>query len=45
MLYRALFHHFERFLTEYEERFEREYGYFRPVVRDVVERYNDNYLR
>ena len=41
VLYRVLFHHFDRFLTEYEHRFEREYGYFRPVVREVVERYLD----
>jgi hypothetical protein len=26
VLYRVLFHHFDRFLTEYESRFEREYG-------------------
>jgi hypothetical protein len=41
VLYRMLFHHFERFLTEYEGRFEREYGYFRPIVKEVVERYLD----
>jgi Putative transposase len=27
ILYRVLFHHFDRFLTEYEARFEREYGF------------------
>lgn len=27
VLYRVLFHYFERFLTEYERRFEKEYGY------------------
>jgi len=32
VLYRVLFHHFERFLAEYEDRFEREYGFFRPIV-------------
>ena len=32
VLYRVLFHHFDRFLTEYESRFEREYGFFRPIV-------------
>jgi len=26
-------------LVEYEARFEREYGYFRPIVKEVVERY------
>jgi len=41
VLYRVLFHHFERFLMEYESRFEREYGYFRPIVKEVVERYLD----
>jgi hypothetical protein len=41
VLYRVLFHHFERFVAEYESRFEREYGYFRPVVKEVVERYLD----
>jgi hypothetical protein len=39
VLYRLLFHYIERFLTEYEGRFEKEYGYFRPVVQEVVERY------
>ncbi len=32
VLYRVPFHYFERFLTEYEGRFEKEYGYFRPVL-------------
>ena len=41
VLYRVLFHHFERFLTEYESRFEREYGFLRPIVKEVVERYLD----
>jgi len=40
-LYRVLFHSFDRFLSEYERRFEKEYGYFRPVVQEVVERYLD----
>ncbi len=39
VLCRVLFHHLERFLAEYESRFEREYGYFRPIVKEVVERY------
>jgi hypothetical protein len=34
-------HYFERFVAEYESRFERDYGYFRPIVKDVVERYLD----
>jgi hypothetical protein len=36
-----LFHHFERFVAEYEERFEKAYGYFRPIIKDVVEKYFD----
>jgi len=40
-LYRVLFHHFERFLAEYEERFEKAYVYFRPIIKEVVERYLD----
>ena len=40
ILYRVLFHHFERFVAEYE-RFEKAYGYFRPIVKDVVEKYFD----
>ena len=41
VLYRVLFHHFERFVAEYEERFEKAYGYFRPIIKDVVEKYLD----
>jgi ribosomal protein S27E len=41
ILYRVLFHHFERFVADYEERFEQTYGYFRPIVKEVVERYLD----
>jgi len=41
VLYRVLFHHFERFVAEYESRFEREYGFFRPIVKEVVEKYLD----
>ena len=33
VLYLVLFHYFERFLSEYDERFEREYGYFRPIIK------------
>ena len=36
-----LFHLFERFVAEYEERFEKEYGYFRPIIKEVVEKYFD----
>ncbi len=41
MFYRVLFHYFERFLQEYEHRFEKEYGYLRPVVQEVVDKYLD----
>ena len=35
VFYRVLFYYFEKFLSEYEDRFEREYGYLRPVVQEV----------
>jgi hypothetical protein len=35
VLYRVLFHHFERFAAEYE-RFEKAYGYFRPIIKEVT---------
>ena len=41
VFYRLLFYYFEKFLLEYEHRFEREYGYFRPVIKEVVEKYLD----
>jgi hypothetical protein len=41
VFYRVFFYYFERFLQEYEHRFEKEYGYFRPVIQDVVEKYLD----
>jgi len=41
VFYQVLFHYFERFLQEYEDRFEKDYGYFRPVIQDVVEKYLD----
>jgi len=41
VLYRMLSHHFDRFPTEYEAHFEREYGFFQPIVKEVVERYLD----
>jgi len=41
VLYRVLFHNFDRFLSEFERRFEKQYGYFRPIVKEVVERYLD----
>ena len=41
VLYRVLFHYFDQFLAEYESRFEKEYGFLRPIIKDVVERYLD----
>ena len=41
VLYRVLFHYFERFSGEYEHRFEKEYGYLRPIIQDVVNKYLD----
>ena len=41
MLYRVLFHYFDQFLQEYESCFEKEYGFFRPIIKEVVERYLD----
>ena len=36
VLYRVLTTHFDSFLARYETLFQRRYGYFRPVVREVV---------
>ncbi len=36
VFYRVFFYYFERVLREYEDRFEKEYGYFRPVIQDVT---------
>jgi ribosomal protein S27E len=41
VFYRVLFHYFDECVAEYENRFEREYGYFRPVIQEVVEKYFD----
>ncbi len=41
VFYRVMFHYFEEFVSEYENRSEREYGYFRPVIKEVVEKYLD----
>ena len=41
VLYWILFHYFDQFLAEYESRFEKEYGFLRPIVKEVVERYLD----
>jgi len=36
VLYRVLFHYFEQFLAEYESRFEREYGFLHPIIKEVA---------
>ena len=38
VLYRVLFHYFDRFLAEYEDRFQKEYGFLRPIIKQVVEK-------
>ena len=39
--YRCVEDNFERFEQAYEERFERQYGFFRPYVKHVIYRYLD----
>jgi hypothetical protein len=41
VLYRVLFHYFDQFLAEYESCFERESGFLRSIIKEVVERYLD----
>jgi hypothetical protein len=41
VLYQVLFHYFDRFLAEYERGFEKECGFLRPIIKEVVERYLD----
>ena len=36
-----MFHYFDKFLAEYESRFEKPDGFLRPIVKEVVERYLD----
>lgn len=38
VLYRVLFHYFDRFLTMDEHLFKKEHGVLRPIIKDVVER-------
>ncbi len=38
-LYRLLEDHFADFATLYDERFAHRYGYWRPVIAEVVEKY------
>jgi hypothetical protein len=48
VLYRVIFHHFDRFLAEYETRFEKEYGFFTADhlqhPQDAAERETMDYL-
>ena len=39
VFYRVFSYYFERFLQEYEDRFEKEYVFLRRVIQEVVERY------
>ena len=39
--YHCVEDNFERFEQAYEERFERQYGFFRPYVKHVIYRYLD----
>ena len=41
VFYSVLYHHYERFAAEYEERFEREYGRWRNVISQTVRKYLD----
>ncbi|NIO48372.1 MAG: hypothetical protein GTN73_02880 [Candidatus Aminicenantes bacterium] len=36
VFYGVMFRYFEEFVSEYENRFEREYGYFRAVIKEVT---------
>ncbi len=38
-LYRLLEDHFAEFSTVYDERFAHRYGYWRPIIDEVVEKY------
>ena len=38
-LWNILNTHYESFERDYEEKFEKKYGFFRPVIREVVEEY------
>jgi len=37
-----MFHYFDEFVAEYDNRFEREYGCFCPVNKEVVGNYLDS---
>jgi hypothetical protein len=37
--YQCIADHFEEFIRVYDERYEREYGFFRPVIAEVIEKF------
>jgi len=37
IFYRVLFNNFDRFLAEYKIRFEKEYVFFRQIIKEGVE--------
>jgi len=37
--YQCIADHFEEFVQVYDERYEREYGFWRPVIAEVIEKY------
>jgi len=39
VLYRVLFYYFDRFLHEYENQFEKHFGYLRSIIQEVAEKY------
>ncbi|MBD3414010.1 MAG: hypothetical protein GF421_06240 [Candidatus Aminicenantes bacterium] len=41
VFHRMLFHYFEPFLLEYENRFERHFGHLRHIIQEVVDKYLD----
>lgn len=41
VLYRVVFHNFDRFLLAYEKHFEKEYRFFPTINKEVVQRYLD----
>jgi len=41
LYYQCVEDHFETFEQVYEDRFERQYGFFRPYVKQVIYRYLD----
>ena len=37
--YQCIADHFEEFVQVYDERFEREYGFWRPVILEVIQKF------